>query len=329
MARKRPSASSASSPVSESARPWFSDRNSSERVATHFTGRPSYLRGEHQRDRLGVDAAAHAEAAADVARDDAEFFRRQAGDLRELAAHAVDALARRIHGDDAARRVAVGDAGARLDRAADQTLAVHGHAAGERRACERGLNQPRIARLVFEGEIARRLGVYLGCAGAGRVVKAHGRRQVLVVGRNVLGGILRQQCALGHDQRQGLADIVHMGARERRPERFLHLLSADTVVSDTAGERLEAGGVQIGGGQYHVHARARARRLRVDAEDFRVRAIGAHEAGVELARKIPVGGVAALAGQQAFVFTADGFFSHAAVSLRKIGRSVSGGRAGT
>ena len=50
-----------------------------------------------------------------------------------------------------------------------------------------------------------------------------------------------------------------------------------------------------------MHAWARARRLRVDAEDFRVRAIGAEKIAVELARKIPVGGIAAPAGQQALV----------------------------
>ena len=82
------------------------------------------------------------------------------------------------------------------------------------------------------------------------------------------------------------------------------------------------------GSKHQLHARARARGARVDAEDFCVRAIGAEKMAVELSRKIPVGGVAAPAGQQALVFAAEGVFIHAAVCLRKIGRSVRGGRAG-
>ena len=152
--------------------------------------------------------------------------------------------------------------------------------------------------------------MYLCGAGARRVVEAHRRRQILVVNRNLFGGVLREQRSVGDDQRDGLADVVHVVARERRPVGFLHLLSADALESDAAGERFEAGRIQVRGGEHEVHARAPARRLRVDAEDFRVRAVGAEKMTVELARKIPVGGVAAPSGQQALVFAADGFVSH-------------------
>ena len=299
-----------------------------------FHRAPEFLCREHQRDRLGIDAAAHAEAAADVARDHAQPVRRYAGHLQQLAAHVVDALARRIYGYHPAPGVAVGDAGARFYRAADQALAVHGHAAGERRARERRLDRRGITRFIFEGDVARRLGVQFGRAGARRVVETHRRRQVLVIDCDVFGRILRQQRAVGHDQRQRLAGVMHAVASERRPERLLHFLSADAVESDTAGERLESGRIQIGGGEHQVDARPRARRLGVDAANYRVGAVGAQHAGVELPRQVPVGRVAAPAGEQAFVFAADGLFSQftaspGALSLRKIGRSVSGGRAGT
>jgi len=43
MARNFPSASSAISPVSDSARPWKSLMKDSPRVPTHLTGRPSFF----------------------------------------------------------------------------------------------------------------------------------------------------------------------------------------------------------------------------------------------------------------------------------------------
>ena len=72
--RKLPSLSSASSASVTLSRAWASQRNASERVMIHLTGRPDELRGEqHQRD-LVVDRGLHAEAAADVAGDDADLL---------------------------------------------------------------------------------------------------------------------------------------------------------------------------------------------------------------------------------------------------------------
>ena len=71
-ARNVPSASSASSASVTLSRACASLKKASERVLIHFTGRPTSFEAEqHQRD-LVVDRRLHAEAAADVAGDDAD-----------------------------------------------------------------------------------------------------------------------------------------------------------------------------------------------------------------------------------------------------------------
>ena len=48
----------------------------------------------------------------------------------------------------------------------------------------------------------------------------------------------------------------------------------------------------------------RERAARVERDDLGVRAVGAQENGVQLAGQVPVGGVAAVAGDEAEVFAA-------------------------
>ena len=76
----------------------------------------------------------------------------------------------------------------------------------------------------------------LRCVRAGRVVKAHRRRQVLVLGCNLLGRVLREQQAVGHDQCDRLADGMHLGTRQGGPKRFFFILPADALESDAARE---------------------------------------------------------------------------------------------
>ncbi len=66
-ARKRPSASSASSATFSWSRPWLSERKLAERSSVHLTGRPSSARGMQQADIFGIGLRLHAEGAADIA----------------------------------------------------------------------------------------------------------------------------------------------------------------------------------------------------------------------------------------------------------------------
>ena len=78
-ARNFPLASSASSAVETLSRPCSSVTKPSRRSDVHFTGRPSRLRRPQHEHQLRVDAAAHAEAPADLAGDDAHVALRARG----------------------------------------------------------------------------------------------------------------------------------------------------------------------------------------------------------------------------------------------------------
>jgi len=94
--------------------------------------------------------------------------------------------------------------------------------------------------------------------------------------------VAREDRALGHLEMHAAAPgILHL--RRRRPV-VLH------VLADVDGR----------------HAGHRARRAAVDGSDAGVRAVGAQEGAVELAREIPVGGVAAFAFQEPRVFAPPG-----------------------
>ena len=271
---------------------------------------PEFFRGEHDRDVFGEREAADAEASAHVLGDDAQLLARHAGDLGELRAHAVRALRGRVHGDAFGRRVPRGEERARLDRVADQALARDGEPRAQGRAREGRLHRGAVAGFVFEGEVAGRLLVQLRGSRRGGGFESDRGRQVAVLDRDLLGRILREQRALGNDQRHRLAHVVHLPACERRPEGLAHCLPADACEANPALERFPSGLGEVGAREHEMHAAARSRRRGVDRGDLRMRAVGAQEEGVQLPREVPVGGEAALAGQQARIFAPECSFSH-------------------
>src|SRR5207302_6397533 len=92
----------------------------------------------------------------------------EAGGRGKESAHAVQSLAGRIDGENAAVGIEAREGGARLDRIADETLAAHREPRCQRRRGERGLHRGGVARLVFEGEVAGDVLVQLRCARARR-----------------------------------------------------------------------------------------------------------------------------------------------------------------
>src|SRR5207248_11230808 len=86
--------------------------------------------------------------------DDADPLSGEARGRGEEPAHAVQSLAGRIDGKDAAAGIEAREEGARLDRIADETLAVQREPGLQGRCGERGPHRGGIARLVFEGEVA-------------------------------------------------------------------------------------------------------------------------------------------------------------------------------
>src|SRR5882672_10320881 len=145
-------------------------------------------------------------------------------------------------------------------------------------------------------------------------VEADRRRQLAVLDRDVLRGVLRERQSLGDDEGDRLADVVDLTLGERWPERFLLLLPAHAFVGDAARERLPARGGVVLAGEDQTHALAGLGGGRVDRDDVGVRAVRSQEERVELAGKVPVRGVAPAAGQQPRILAAYRFFAHSLAS---------------
>ena len=268
------------------------------------------LRREHHRDVLGIGETADAEAPAHQLGDDADLLSGEAGGGGEKPAHAVQTLAGRIDGEDAARRIEAREEGARLDRIADQTLAAHREPRFQGRCGESGPHRGGVAGLVFEGEVAGDVLVQLRRARPRRRVETDRGGKIAILERDFLGGVLRERRALRDREGHGLADVVHLLVRERGPEGFFLLLASHALIRHSAGKRLPAGRRIVGAGEHEMHARPCGRGRDVGRDDLGVRAVGAQEKGVKLARKIPVRAVATLALEQARVFAAYRSFGH-------------------
>src|SRR5207253_9106354 len=102
----------------------------------------------------------------------ADLLSGEAGGGGEKPAHAVQTLAGRIDGEDAARRIEAREEGARLDRIADESLAAHREPRFHGRSGERRLHRGGVARPVFEGEVAGDVLVQLRRARARRGLEA-------------------------------------------------------------------------------------------------------------------------------------------------------------
>ncbi len=113
--------------------------------------------------------------------------------------------------------------------------------------------------------------------------------------RRVLGGVR----VVGHDDRDGLADVAHGAVGEDGLEE-----GVERLVEGPEADRDPRHRVEVGGGQHGVDAGRRARRGRVDADEPRVRRRRAHDAHPDLARAVDVVDEPAGAAQQAGVLDA-------------------------
>ena len=141
-------------------------RNTSLRVAIHFTGRPTRFAAHRISAILGISEVLGAEAAADIGGDEAHRVRRHAQRARRQVAVAVDVLA----GD--VQRVAVrprigADRAARFHRVGDDAMVVELQPHDMRRRREGRLHRGGIARAPVHADIAGHLvGDSSGASGA-------------------------------------------------------------------------------------------------------------------------------------------------------------------
>jgi len=262
------------------------------------------LRSEHECSVLGVGGRALAETAAHVLRDEMKPLLRHAGIDRQAFPERGDALHARVKGVGIVARVVRRRAAARLHgirrnaRHLDlQTSDVCGPG-------ERSLDGSRVACVEFDRQVARSGFMQLRRAGRQRFLRVNRRGKIAIPDLDQFRRVLRRGKRFRRHQRDRFADKAHLAVRQHRPLRRARLhpvLSRGRQLvhlPDVAGTHRVLAGVDA------LHARMPARRIDVDRHDLRVRAVGTQEVSVELARKIPVGGVLAAARGEARIFNA-------------------------
>src|SRR5262249_11165471 len=96
-----------------------------------------------------------------------------------------------------------------------------------------------------------------------------------------------------------ITDIAHLVLRHGRMRRLLHRLPVLTLDAPTAGQPVDAVGLEIGASEYGKHARHDARSARVDGLDFRMCVRRAHENAGDHCGPLDIGDVIAPPGQEA------------------------------
>ncbi len=161
-----------------------------------------------------------------------------------------------------------------------------------------------IAVLVLEGEIVGQAVVQPDRPLRQAIGGIDDDRQVLVIDGDPLGGILRDILGFGDDQRHRLADEAHAPVRQCRAKRIAQGAAAHALEERERRRALPTGRDHVLAGHDVQHAGKRPGFSGIDADDPRMRAVGAQEMRAHLPRQVVIGGVAATAGDQAEILAA-------------------------
>ncbi len=241
-----------------------------------------------ERDVLAIQHHLVSERTADVARHDADRLRRQPERARQREAEPVRVLRAGRVGELACGGVVVRDPCARLERHVCIPLLAEARAHDTVRGGERPVDvAPRrdgVERDVAHHPVEQRRLRRQRLRG-----RSHGLERLVLHG-DEREGVLRDVAALGHDERDRIADVKHpvLGQRperrlvSRHPETFRHRL-------------------QLVGGEDSHHAREGTRVVRVETTDPGMRIRAAEKRRLRHAGWREVGDEATTPGEQARV----------------------------
>ncbi len=176
-------------------------------------------RGIADDEILGIEAGLHAEAAADIADDDAHLLGRQAEQIAQRVARAGGHLAREAQRQPVARGIVIAERAARLHRRRRQALVDEVERDDMRRLGEGGIRRRLVAVLHLRRDVAGGVGPDERGARGGRRRQLGHRGQLLVRYLDRLERILRLGARLGDERGDAFADEAHDALRQRRPQR--------------------------------------------------------------------------------------------------------------
>ena len=237
---------------------------------------------------LGVDLELAPKAASDLRRDDAHLVLRKTEVQRGDELHEVRDLCRRPEGELAG--VESGDDGARLHGVRDESLVHQMEPHGDLRVPEGLLDVPALHR-IGKDEVRAELLVKYRRVGQKRLGRVDDDRERFVVHRHRLGRAPGRLTRLGHDRRDGVADIARFVGGERHVLRAIHARDRDE-------HRQHAGRLGVLTGEHRHDAGLFPRRRAVDPPDARVGMRAPHEREINHAGKGDVIGEDRVTGHQ-------------------------------
>ena len=251
--------------------------------------RPSQpARGPQHQDHLGVEPAAHAEAAADLAGDHAHVALRDLEGVGEQGARAVRSLDAGVQRVAPAPPVVLADGGAGLERRGghpgDDEVDAR-DVGGAREGLGHGV---ALAGLREERDVVGHLVPHGRRPGTERVHRGGDRGQGLVVHRDLLGGVHRRLVRLGDHERDGVTDVTSPPTRQRGAGRGEGRRAVTALAIAIGREIADVVGGQVVGREDREHARRRERRAPVDPSNARVGVGRAHQDGPGLTGKVDV-----------------------------------------
>ena len=256
-------------------------------------------RSERGEEIFAIRKDLRAETAADVRRDDAHLFRRQAEDLAQHVTLAMSALAAECHREVVALGIVLGHHAARFHVVGDEALVDDLHFGDGMRLPEDRIHLGLVAERLVEQHVAREgrpdlRSPLLDCgADAGH------RRLRLPVDGERFGGIARLFDRIGDDERHRVTDMAHFVLHQDRIIGHL-----ERIVGEIEQARQMAEARDIVRGQDGCDAWHRLRGRRIDLE-FCVRMRRAHDHRVQQLLRCMIAGVPAPAANEAVVFLAD------------------------
>jgi hypothetical protein len=265
--------------------------------------------GPQHEDIFGVDGVLEAEAAADIADEDADAILVEMEGAGEMTADAMRHLRGSEQGEAAGHIVPFADGAAGFQRRHDDAAIDDIDARDALGFGEGGIGCRAVAGLPAEGGVARCLRPDLRRAGGGRRFRTGHRVERLVIDRDQLGGVARRLERIGDDHRHALADETHALARQAGEGRMNHgegRGGARRVEGQGEMRRNAADAVrrQLRPGQHGEHAGRLPCRLGIDGAYVGMGVRRAQDECVAFAVDALVGDEAPVPGQQARVFLA-------------------------